>query len=513
MTESLRILHLEDDPLDTELVSALLQSEGLPAQIDRIDTLGAFREALERGSYSLILADYTIPGTDPMEAMRLAKRLCPQVPFIFLSGTMGEDLAIETLKTGANDYVLKHRMARLAPAVRRALAEAEEQTRRRQAEEELRRLNAELEQRIAERTAELEHRTYQLQRLTLELSMAEERERRRIAEILHEDLQQQLAAVKFHLGLLSTRAKRDPSQQALAVRLDRLLKDAIEKSRSLSHELSPAVLHRNDLAESLRWLAHQMQTRYGLTVHVDSLGEVNLQSDALAIFLFRVAQELLFNVVKHARVGEARVRVRRIGPCLALSVLDHGRGFDPGQLKETAGLGLLSIRERIELLGGWMKIKSAAGKGSKFHVVVPYEELATPYVAVEQKPEGRARQAKCAEGACLRVLLADDHAIVRQGLASLLKETDGIEVIGEAADGRQAVNLAHALRPDVVVMDVSMPMMSGEEAIRVGSPAWSRTSPSESRLRRRCGSGTSLWRIESPSGRRNWSSGLGSSRS
>ena len=113
MTEPLRILHLEDDPLDTELVHELLRADGLPAQIERVDTLAEFQDALEHECYALILSDYTLPGTDPMEALRLARRLCPHVPFIFLSGTMGEDTAIESLKMGASDYVLKQRMARL----------------------------------------------------------------------------------------------------------------------------------------------------------------------------------------------------------------------------------------------------------------------------------------------------------------------------------------------------------------------------------------------------------------
>ena len=192
-----------------------------------------------------------------------------------------------------------------------------------------------------------------------------------MAEILHDDLQQILAAAKFHLSLLRNRVKYDPSLQALAAQIDQMLKDAIEKSRSLSHELSPAVLHHGDFAETLGWLAKQMQAKHGLVVHVHANGPGSWQSDALKAFLYKAAQELLFNVVKHARVKEARIRVRRRGPCVCLSVSDRGRGFDPQGLREAAGFGLLSIRERIELLGGRMKIKSAPGKGSTFFIVVP----------------------------------------------------------------------------------------------------------------------------------------------
>ncbi len=246
-----------------------------------------------------------------------------------------------------------------------------EDTERKRAEEALRELTATLESKVAQRTAEVKHRVRQLQKLTLEMSEAEDRERGRLAQILHDDLQQVLAAAKFHVGLMRNRAQYDSSLQATAAQVDHMLKDAIEKSRSLSHELSPAVLHHGDFTETLDWLANQVQAKHGLVVHVHTHGPVVLQSDALKGLLYKAAQELLFNVVKHARVKEAGIRVRRCGPCVCLSVSDRGRGFDPQEVRQTAGFGLLSIRERIELLGGRMKIKSAPGQGSTFSIVVP----------------------------------------------------------------------------------------------------------------------------------------------
>jgi PAS domain S-box-containing protein len=344
-------------------------------------------------------------------------------------------------------------------------------TEQRQAAETMRELAGTLETKVAQRTVELEHRARQLQGLALDLSEAEDRERRRLAEILHDDLQQILAAAKFHLDLLGSRVKREPAQQAIVSEIEHLLLDAIQRSRNLSHELSPAVLYHGSLVEILTWLAGQIRIKHGLEVTVDAFGEVGVQSEALRTFLYKAAQELLFNVVKHARINRARIRVRRLGRCICLSVSDRGRGFDPQEVRRTAGFGLLSIRERIELLGGRMTIHSARGRGATFHVIVPD----SPEVGEQKTENGRQEAAgvlpstvlrPASSGRALRVLLADDHAIVREGLISLLSEAGDIEIVGEAANGREAVDQAYRLRPDVVIMDVAMPLIDGDDATR-----------------------------------------------
>ncbi len=314
---------------------------------------------------------------------------------------------------------------------------------------------------------ELERRARQLQQLTLELSQAEDRERRRLAEILHDDLQQQLAAAKFHLGILGGRIKNHPSVRDMVGQLDQILKDAIEKSRNLSHELSPAVLYHSDLGETFEWLARQLHVKHGLTVHVDAVDQVHLQSEALKTFLYKAAQEILFNIVKHARVKEARLRLKRLRGRLWLTIADRGQGFDPQTVERTGGFGLFSIRERIELLGGRMRVRSAVGRGSIFVIVLPdgqmmedrrqrTEDGLVPSAAVRHPPSGPR----------LRVLLADDHKVMREGLAALLNEQADMEVVAQAGNGREAVNLTCEFQPDVVIMDISMPLMAGDEATR-----------------------------------------------
>lgn len=136
------ILHLEDDPLDSELAADLLRQEGIDVTIQRVQALAEFEKALGKPDLQLIISDYTVPGTNVLDALRLAHQRRAEVPFIFLSGTIREDLAIETLKAGATDYVFKEHLNRLVPAVRRALHEAEEQKRRRASEEVLARTTA-----------------------------------------------------------------------------------------------------------------------------------------------------------------------------------------------------------------------------------------------------------------------------------------------------------------------------------------------------------------------------------
>jgi len=146
MTPRLRILHLEDDPSDAELVLETLVAEGIDCEILLVATRDDFVAELERGNIDLILVDYALPAFDGMSALAIVRERGLDLPFIFVSGRLGEEAAIESLRSGATDYVLKNRLSRLAPAVIRALAEAEERAGLRRAEEDLAQANAEIRQ-------------------------------------------------------------------------------------------------------------------------------------------------------------------------------------------------------------------------------------------------------------------------------------------------------------------------------------------------------------------------------
>ncbi len=266
-----------------------------------------------------------------------------------------------------------------------ALAIVRDVTERKRMEVLLQQTNERLEEQVQTRTRELnrtidqlqnamkelEYHAAQLQTLTLEVVQAEDRERRRLAEFLHDDLQQTLAAAKFHLSILAGQIDgAGPAGETLE-QIKQMLKEAIEKTRNLSHELGPPALYGNKLDAVFEWLAGQMESKHGLTVQVEIRDGADSQSAPVRSLLYRTAQEILFNAAKHAQIREAKLRLQRVRDELWLTISDRGRGFDPASLAQTTGYGLLNIRERVELLGGRMTIKSAPGRGSIFFVTVP----------------------------------------------------------------------------------------------------------------------------------------------
>jgi PAS domain S-box-containing protein len=339
-----------------------------------------------------------------------------------------------------------------------------------QAEKALHSLNASLFQQVAERTALAEAKAKQLQALAVELIEAEERERRQFADLLHDDLQQMLAAAKMQLQAVSATLPHEPMLQ----HVNQILEESIAKSRRLSHELSPAVLHHSSLFEVLQWLSRQMSDQFGLQVELEADGEHPFEYAPLKRFLFRAVKELLFNIVKHAGAKSARVLLTGTDSSLVITVSDQGLGFDPGTIDssiEKAGFGLLSIRERASYIGGNLAIDSAPGKGSRFTLAVPLGFGPTDdRQPIEPCPEQRAcktsSRGKKHAKAGMRVLFADDHQVMRQGLIQLIASQPDIQVVGEAANGREALEQARRIRPDVIVMDISMPEMDGIEATR-----------------------------------------------
>jgi PAS domain S-box-containing protein len=339
------------------------------------------------------------------------------------------------------------------------------------AEKALRGFSATLEQRVAERTSEVQALVVRLRELALELTEAELRERRRVARILHDHFQQILVAAKLQVGVLLARVRAE-QLKAAAKQTDKLLTEAIQAARTLAVELSPPILHDAGLAAGLEWLRQRMLQQHNLQVLVTTDARIDPGSDDVRAFVYESVRELLFNVVKHAGVREARLAVRRRDGEIQVIVEDDGVGLGPGPVSNPfrnqvpTGSGLFSIAQRLELLGGSLSFEKTGGQGTCVKLGIPVQDLpeAGPSTPASPAQSGAARSGRGTKK--IRVLLADDHRIVRQGFAALIRSDEEVEVVGEAANGAEAIELARLLLPDVVVMDVSMPKMNGIDATR-----------------------------------------------
>lgn len=237
---------------------------------------------------------------------------------------------------------------------------------RKRAESELLALKASLEERVARRTA-------QLSELATRLIAAEESVRQRLAHVLHDDLQQVLVTAKIQADRIEARTD-DVTLLRLNQTLRETLDEAITVSRNLTLDLSPPILHDAGLCAALEWLARRGAERYDqrVTVHADPAAEP--EDEQIRIALFTAARELLFNVFKHARTDAAAIELAPAGDGILLRVRDEGTGFDPGSLQgQSAGeaFGLLSLRERTDLLGGQLHVDAAPGRGTTVEILLP----------------------------------------------------------------------------------------------------------------------------------------------
>ncbi|MGO9307820.1 MAG: response regulator, partial [Spirochaetia bacterium] len=336
----------------------------------------------------------------------------------------------------------------------------------------------------------LELKATQLQALAGEIVRTEQRERQRIAQLLHDQIQQLLVATLYGLeGLLEEKPTVEYRQSAK--KLSDLVRECISMSRSLMSELSHPSYTEPDLHTALGWLGAWVKEKHGLEVKVQCAQPIAAPVEETRVTLLQSVRELLFNVVKHSGVKEASVELSR-GPDGSVQVMvsDAGVGFDPENARAmgliSGGFGLFSVRERLDVIGGGMKIESAPGRGSRVTVWIPADSPHAPDLATgpgrtaissaapdesiagapDSRESSRSHVARRGSAGKIRVLLVDDHAVVRNGIALQLVQQPDIEIVGEAADGTMALDLVRALRPDVVTMDVNMPGMNGIEAAR-----------------------------------------------
>ena len=524
MTDHIHVLFVEDDPVDTELAIRKLQENGFDMKWQRVDTQEDFMNHLAQDPPDIIISDDAMPRFSAGEALECVRDSGLTIPFIVVSHAIGEEEAVQLMRSGADDYLRKDRMKRLGEAVRQALEKRRLRAQYVGAQEELRLLNQELEKRVVERTAELEavtrakgHELFERQQaegrlrqladtleervkertlelatsyerlraLATDLTVAEQSARRKLATELHDYLAQLLVVARMKVGQL-LKQDHDVEVRKMVQDVDNLLHQSLDYTRSLVSELTPQALYERGLGAALQWLGDHMGRQQILNVEV-SLGQSDLQlPETDAVLLFQSVRELLFNVLKHGQTDRAAVSMTYVKNVLSLTVSDHGCGFDLEKLRydRSDRFGLLSIRERMMALGGGFDLQSEPGKGTVVSLHLPCTSLGMGAEA----PAAEWEQSSASEGAvggghchsCLsvdnlsdgnvstrvRILIVDDHELVREGLRCLLNEFNDLTVVGQASTGQQALQLAGTLMPDVVIMDMQMPGWNGAEATR-----------------------------------------------
>jgi signal transduction histidine kinase len=347
----LRILHLEDSELDHQLMLAHLRRGGLQVDVVRIDSEAEFLQAIEpEQNWDAVISDYNLPGFSGLVALDLLKASAQMLPFILVSGEIGEDTAVEAMRNGASDYLLKNNLVRLAPALLHAVETHELLLARQRADREL----GESKQRVHE--------------LAQHLQTSVEAERAAIAREIHDDVGGSLTALKFDLAWI---ARHSDSPEVLARVTSALetVSHAIEASQRVMHNLRPAILEQGLIA-ALQWMASRFEKRTGIACEFRSRHEHLTLPAGVPLVAYRAAQEALTNVSKHAQASQVHIDLSLAGGVLSLEISDDGRGLSQEDLAKARSFGIRGLHERAGTVGGWVDLSSGPG-GTTLILSVP----------------------------------------------------------------------------------------------------------------------------------------------
>jgi signal transduction histidine kinase len=355
-SETIHLLVVEDSELDYELLLAILGRDqaltGLRVRAQRVEDEAGMRAALAAGHVDVVVTDHNLPRFDSFAAIKTAKQFNEDLPVLVLSGEMAEDLAVTALHAGADDFILKARMFRLAPALRRSLQAAE-----------VRRNARQQAQALAESEAKLHALTQHLERV-------KEDERRVIAREIHDDIGTTLTALKFELVRLARELESRSWSAPHVTAMQELLAHAVTASDRIQHDLRPPVLDAG-LVAALQWLVQGFRNRTGVTTEFESNREEAEIAPDRAAAIYRVAQEALANVAKHAHASRVSLQLFVAADEVSLEVADNGVGFDTHGLSATPGFGVRGLVERARGFGGWAEVNSAPGRGTTVMFSIP----------------------------------------------------------------------------------------------------------------------------------------------
>jgi len=477
---ALRVLHLEDDPYDRELVADTLRAARLDCAITAVALREEFETALAT-RFDLILADWNLPDFDGYVALELTSHRCPDVPFVFVSGSIGEEQAVECLKRGATDYVLKHNLEKLLPAVRRAIREADDRRERARGEAELRTLNAELEARIDERTRALSASNEALELARIEAERANQAKSDFLSRMSH-DLRTPLNAIMGFAQVL----RLDPLAPEQADSVEHILRggeflltlidEILDLARIESGRLtlSPEPVSIAEIVAHAGALIRPVASQRGVTLTIEVAQDIAAFADRQR--LNQILLNLLSNAIKYNRQnGTVTVRGSRRGKHVQIDVADTGAGIPQGRLAllfrpferlgaeqsgiEGTGLGLALSKRLAEAMNGTLTVDSAIDQGCVFHVGLPACDVTSS--------DGHAKQRKdvtSADYAATVLYVEDNHANVSL-MKRILSRRPHV-VLLHAPDGHAALDMLRTQRPDFVILDLHLPDLHGDEVLR-----------------------------------------------
>ncbi|MCK6424006.1 MAG: histidine kinase [Burkholderiaceae bacterium] len=351
----LRILHLEDSELDHQLVLAHLRRGGVEPSMLRVDKEADYLAQLGRG-WDAVISDFNLPGFSGLVALELLRERDALLPFILVSGEIGEDTAVEAMRNGASDYLLKSNLTRLVPALLHAVDACESQRARQRADQEL----ASSRKRLSE--------------LAQHLQTSIEMERAAIAREIHDDVGGSLTAVKFDLAWLARHAET-PAARERALQALETIRHAIEASQRIMHNLRPAILEQG-LVAALQWMTSRFERRSGIACVFRSSHEHLRLPAGVPLVAYRTAQEALTNISKHANATRVEVDLTVAAGVLSLEISDNGRGLGRGDLGKERSFGIRGLHERADTVGGWIDLSSSP-TGTTLILSVPLAGPAT----------------------------------------------------------------------------------------------------------------------------------------
>ncbi|MEP6504562.1 MAG: histidine kinase [Betaproteobacteria bacterium] len=345
----LRVLHLEDSELDHELEMAHLRRGGMVVETTRVDSEPAFRAALDE-PWDIVLSDFNVPGFSGLAALDIVKALERPLPFILISGEIGEDVAVAAMRNGASDYLLKANLARLAPAVEHAIDAHEARLARELSDQQL----AQSRQRLSE--------------LAQHLQTSVDMERAAIAREIHDDVGGSLTALKFDIAWIARHSK-DPLVLQRAQAALEVVTHAIESSKRIMHNLHPAILEQG-LVAALQWMASRFEKRTAVACGFRTSHETMQLPPGVPLVAYRTAQEALTNITKHANATRVSIDLSLAGGVLSLEISDNGVGLRGVDLTKARSFGIRGLHERASTVGGWVDLSSGA-QGTTLILSVP----------------------------------------------------------------------------------------------------------------------------------------------